>query len=162
YRPVQIPETGSVCQSSPRRVFCIWKCLTRGETRGAQSRCTKIHHAIASKACVVRLVPPSTDKPPHRCHAGRKQLSIGACCRSLCSFVPDGLVNIPSAGGPAKLDDTHALSRSDCGRGPECPLEVAGGDVLEVEDRDQHLEALFIGDFAALRVPLEEPPRSRR
>jgi hypothetical protein len=82
------------CRSSTQRVFCIWKCLTRGETRGARSGCTyrdpvpKIHHAIASKAkaYVVRLVPPSTAELPHRFDAGRKQLSIGACRRGLCSL----------------------------------------------------------------------------
>jgi hypothetical protein len=42
----------------------------------------KIHHTIASQAYVVRLVPPSTAKPPHRFDAGRKQLSIGACRRT--------------------------------------------------------------------------------
>jgi len=30
----------------------------------------KIHYAIASKAYVVRLVPPSTAKPPHRFDGG--------------------------------------------------------------------------------------------
>ena len=42
------------------------------------TRFFNIHHAIAGKAYVVRLVPPSTAKPPHRFDAGRQQLSIGA------------------------------------------------------------------------------------
>src|SRR5262249_5950347 len=50
------------------------------------TRFFNIHHTIASKAYVARLVSPSTAKPPHRFDAGRQQLSIGACRRGRCSL----------------------------------------------------------------------------
>src|SRR5262249_62310268 len=42
------------------------------------TRFFNIHHTIAGKAYVARLVSPSTAKPPERFDAGRHQLSIGA------------------------------------------------------------------------------------
>src|SRR5258708_10183185 len=42
------------------------------------TRFFNIHHTVAGKAYVARLVPPSTAKPPHRFEACRQQLSIAA------------------------------------------------------------------------------------
>src|SRR5262245_9904306 len=52
------------CRSSPWCVFCIWKCLTRGETRGARSRYT---YRDAVPQNPLRDCQQSFCRTPHAC-----------------------------------------------------------------------------------------------